>query len=216
MTKCFTLFIHFACLTAIANAQIEKRSTIIGGQVYYYDSNIDYSTNQRSEKNRNTVFDVSAGKAFKRNDVFGVNLAYSPASTRNVYNGIEYVNTDVDAYNAGVFYRRYKSLAKDFYFFLESELSYLHSKQVNTDSVGANVYTSKQSGMAFVLTPGISYRIYKKLHLELLIPNIVTIRYTATKATMPAVTLKQKQFVANTSLNANSPFYFGVGFHFIF
>lgn len=53
MTKIFTLFIHLACLTTIANAQIEKRSTIIGGQVYYYDSNIDFSTNQRNQKSRN-------------------------------------------------------------------------------------------------------------------------------------------------------------------
>ena len=216
MTKFFIPLIHLACLATIANAQIEKRSTIIGGQVYYYDSNIDFSTNQKNQKSRNAIFDISAGKAFTRNDAFGVHLGYSPASTKNFYDGNEYVNTDVKAYNMGVFYRHYKSLAKDFYFFIESELSYLHSKQINTDTAGANVFTSKQSGAEFVLTPGISYRIYKKLHLELLIPNIVTLRYNSTKETMPTVTLNQKQFVANTSVNPNSPFYLGVGFHFIF
>jgi len=126
-----------------------------------------------------------------------------------------FVNTEVHFYSPGLFYRHYKTLGKDFYFFLEAGISYLHWKQVSTDTPGTNVLTATQSGGQFTVTPGIFYRLYKRLHLELIVPNLVTLQYAATTEVMPAETIKQKQFLANTSLNANSTIFLGVGFHFI-
>jgi hypothetical protein len=215
MTRYLILFVFSSGLVTIANAQIEKRMTFIGGQIFYYDSDIDFSTNRPNQKNHNATFNLSAGKAVRANTVYGVTLSYSPGSQTNFYDGTTFVNSEFHFYSAGLFYRHYKNLATDFYFFLEAGVSYLHSHQV-IDTAGTKIQTATQSGGQFTLAPGISYRIYKKLHVELIIPNLVTLQYAVTKDVMPTVTIKQKQLVAITNLNPNSTVFLGVGFHFIF
>src|SRR5215475_1772303 len=119
MTRLLTLFVSISCLVITANAQIEKRMTLIGGRIFYYDSDIDFSTNQPNQKSRDATFNISTGRALKTNDVYGVTLSYSPVSEKNFYNGATYVNAEVHFYSPGIFYRHYKTLAKDFYFFVE-------------------------------------------------------------------------------------------------
>jgi len=62
MTRLLTLFVFFSSLVTIASAQIEKRMTLIGGQIFYYNSDIDFSTNQPNQKNRSATFNISVGK----------------------------------------------------------------------------------------------------------------------------------------------------------
>jgi hypothetical protein len=118
-------------------------------------------------------------------------------------------------YSIGVFNRQYKKLAKDLYFFAESGAAYNNLKEVYTDSYSIKVGTLKQWGAQLNLTPGISYRIYKKLHLEITIPNIVLIQYFKTTESPKTANVTTKSFTYYSSLNGNALSSLGVGFHFI-
>lgn len=216
MSKFLTLFAGFGLFITAVKAQVAKGSMLIGGQISYYNSDADFSTTQRNQMNSNALFNVSVGKALKKNSVFGLNLSYSPTSVKNAYNGNSFENIKADYYSLGFFHRQYENLARDFYFFVETGISYNHSKQTNTDTLGASLFESTQSGTQLTLTPGISYRIYKKVHLEILIPYIVSVQYAVTKQKMPTENIKQRQFIVNTSLNSNPLGFFGVAFHFVF
>ena len=76
--------------------------------------------------------------------------------------------------------------------------------------------TVKVSGPQLTLMPGISYKIFNKFHMEILIPNIVTIQYASKKDNTPTTNTKQKTFFFKSSLNSSSFDFLGVGFRFIF
>ncbi|PZX61943.1 hypothetical protein LX80_02107 [Hydrotalea sandarakina] len=197
--------------------QISIKSVLLGGQVGYYNSYIDYAGIHPNEKKKTAAFNISIGKALKENSVYGLNLTYSPSQADNFYYGTNYINLKIYQYNFGIFYRKYKKLATDFYFFTELGASYINAKQTNTDTMGAKLETIKQLGGQLFLTPGLSYKVLNKLHLEIIIPNIVTIQYIVTKDETSTQQTKQRQFLFNSSLNSsgNGLTFIGVGFHFI-
>ena len=134
---------------------------------------------------------------------------------KDFYNNGIPVDLDSKQFNIGVFNRQYKKLAKDFYFFAESGLTYNNIKQVYSDSNGVKQGTAKQWGAQLNLTPGISYRILNKLHLEITIPNILLVQYVKTTDKSGFVPVAEKSFVFSTSLNSSALSNLGVGFHFI-
>ncbi len=199
-----------------ANGQIKKDAILLGGQIAYYNSSINYLGSQKNSNTKQGIYNVSFGKCFKENTVYGFNISYSPNSISNYYNGVDYVNLKVNQFMLGIFFRNYKPLAKDFYFFTEAGLSYLNNKQEITDTLGVSSGTIKQNGGLLHLTPGISYRIFNKLNLEIIIPNIVSVQYVSTTTNTKSENSSQDQFLFNSSLNSYGLNYLGVGFHFIF
>ncbi|MDE3212562.1 MAG: hypothetical protein KGM98_04950 [Bacteroidota bacterium] len=210
-----TLLISFG-IFFYADGQIHTNSILLGGQISYYSTHINYSGYPPDQKSTSAVFDISAGIALKENNVYGVNLTFSPSNNANSYNGINYVSTKANQYGLGVFDRKYRKLARDFYFFAEMGGQYLYSKQTTTDTSGVKLETARQSGGRIYVTPGLSYRILNKLYLEITIPDILNLQYTITKNETPAYNSKQSQFLFNSSLNSNGGLGFlGVGFHLI-
>jgi hypothetical protein len=214
MKKILALFpVLLLCL--FAHSQVLKNSVLLGGQLSYNSGTTTFSNNQPDFKNKGATFQVSAGKAFKDNQVLGINLSFNPSTTNGLYNGSEYYKVKMNYYSGGVYYRNYRQLAKDFYFFAEMSASYFGSSQNNTDASGKQILKSNQSGGMVALAPGISYRLFKKMFLEISIPNIVSAQYSTTKTTNENVESKQNQFSVYSSLNTGNLGYLGVGFRFI-
>ena len=209
-----TLIIFLSC-SFFLHAQITKGAILLGGQIYYSATTYDYPF-QKESKNNSANFNISAGKAFKENTVFGINFTYNPSSVSNYYNGNGLIDATVRSYNFGVFYRQYKKLAKDLYFFAEFSVAYVTAKQIEKDTAGTTLETVMQSGGKLGLTPGISYKIWNKLHLEILIPNIADVQDIKTSDQTHAYSSAQHQFLFNTSLNNSGFNFLGVGFKFIF
>ena len=215
MRKFFALLFPITCMSTITSAQIKQGSILLGGQVSSYNSTIDYSTNQRSQKNNSSTFNIAVGKAFKENSVFGINLTYSPSSFSYSYNN--YVNTKQRFYSLGVYARQYKKLVKDLYFFTELGGAYVFSTQIDTDTLGTKLSTGKGSGGQLNLTPGISYKICKKINLEVTIPNIVYVQYAITKneTISPPQNSKETRFLFSTNLTSSFINNLGIGFRLI-
>jgi hypothetical protein len=199
--------------TYIANGQIQKGSVLLGGQIYASGSDIKYSASQQQPNNnfKQTYINLSIGKAFNENSIYGFNVSYAPTSATNFYNQLGFGNLRQYSIDAGVFYRKYKQLGHDFYLFAEAGLLFQYTQQTFTDSLGHSLSSSKQPLVEIYLTPGISYKLLKKLHVELSIPYLAAIGYAVTTTQ----TSRQKQFLFNTSLNSRGLYNLSVGFHFI-
>ena len=217
MPKTFSLLLAISCISFISYGQIKKGSILIGGQVSYYNSKIAHSTNQRDQKYSSAAFNISVGEAFKENSVFGLSVTYNPSSYDYTANSITYSTSKLKFYSIGGYYRLYKKLAKDLYFFSELGASYIFSKQTDTDTLGIKLSRVNSSGGQLSFTPGISYKIFKRVNLEITIPNIAYAQYSVSKNETfnPSQSSKEGRFYLNTSLNSSPLDYLGVGFRII-
>jgi hypothetical protein len=210
-TKILLSFSIFFCAAITANAQITKGKYLLGGSASYTNSKNQQGSGSKYESfNTNIQF----GKVIKDNTAAGIILSYG------YYNNGPENKTNV--YSAGIFYRKYKPLAKGFYFFAELDGVYNYSK--NTEGhfeIGNNAqrYTSNAGIISF--TPGISYSVCKRMQMELLMPNLASISYGNTKteytstSTTSVLTVKGNIFSANANFNTSFLNNFGIGFKFL-
>jgi hypothetical protein len=203
-------------LSFFLNAQIKKHSILLGGQLFYYNekNKIDHF-NQKAESGS---IGISLGKALRENFVAGINLNYSPLKLTNFFSGSDTVTTTYNRVDIGAFFREYKKLANDFNFFAQVEGAFIRANQKDNYTASGDVRATQRGGF-ISLTPGISYRVFKKVQLELTIPNILSAQYLVTKfdSQNPQIkSSKREQILFYSNLNTNTPInWLGVGFRFI-
>lgn len=210
-TKILLLLAIIFCGALAANAQIDKGRFLIGGGFNYNNVKNQPTPDSKFESlNANIQF----GKVIKDNNVVGLIISYG-YSQGNYY-------TRINQYSAGVFYRKYKPLIKDLYFFGEVDAAYLYSKNISgnfTSGFDGTRYISNGVSIAFI--PGISYAVCKRLQIELIMPNIISLSYSNVKtdytsSTSPSTTgFKGNTFSFNSNLNSNLLSSFGMGFKFL-
>ena len=136
-------FISFFYCSLLANAQIKKGSILLGGQASFSHNNVNYPPNQGSNQTLNNgSISLSWGKAISDNTVLGLDFQFGMSNNHN--NGYPNQKQKYNSYGAGIFYRKYKSLAKDFYFFLEGGLNYSYGKTNLKDSSGNELQKATQ------------------------------------------------------------------------
>jgi hypothetical protein len=216
MNKCY-MFVLLLILSISTSAQIKKKSILLGGELNYYNDKTQIENLQ--EKYEGGSIGISIGKAFKENSVVGFNFSLSPSEQTYFPNGNEMITFTNKRYDIGVFYREYKNLGKDFYFFAQADGAFIMANQSQDYSVAANDVKASQRGGYISLTPGISYQVFKKMHLELTIPNILIIQYAVTNfdnENPQEKASKREQFYFSSNLNSNTSLsWLGVGFRFI-
>lgn len=210
-TKILLAIVILFCIAATSNAQINKGRILVGGSISY-----SASKNQPVAGSKFEIFNsnIVIGKVVNNNNVVGVIFSYG--YTRGTFYNI------VDSYNAGIFYRKYISLLKNLYFFGEMDATYNFSKTTSgIFSNGMDGTRYRSNGVSFAFIPGISYSLCKRMQVELLMPNIVSLSYSGTKtdytsSTSPSgSTVKGNNFSVSTNLNSNLLSNFGIGFKFI-
>lgn len=203
----FTI-LFFAAITT--QGQITEGKYLLGGSVGYSSA----KNTVNSSKIESFYTNVQFGKFIKENAAAGVIFSYGfsnlgPSNKTNLY-------------GAGIFYRKYKSLAKGFYFFGELDAAYNYSKSTQGIFVignDAERYTSSGGSISF--TPGFSYSIFKNLQIELSMPGFVSISYgslkteSLTTSSTSISTSKGNNFSASANLNDNLLNNFGLGFKFL-
>lgn len=214
--KVYLPVLMFLGFSLFANAQINKGSVLLGGQIFN-NTTVSKTNGQKDQQSTAAVYNISVGKAIKENAVVGINLNYSPITSRyySVNPNGNIGKTKTRNYSAGVYYRLYKNIGKDFYFFGEFGAAYIGAKSTNYDLGGDEINSSSMSGGRLGLTPGLSYKLFNKFHLEIMIPDLVSIQYALTKPETSLNSAKQEQFLFNSSLNSNALNALGVGFRII-
>lgn len=208
--KILLAFAIFFCAATITNAQINKGRFLLGGSASYNSgTNEQYSPQKYESLNTNIQF----GKVVKDNTVEGIILSYGYSKNISV--------TKSNQFSAGVFYRKYKTLANNFYFFGEGDAVYSNSTATSGQfQIGSNGYKNFSNGGIISFTPGISYSVCKRMQMELLMPNLISLSYAGVKTegtsinTTSISTTKGHSFSANANLNTNLLSSFGIGFKF--
>jgi hypothetical protein len=194
MRKIFFFSSVFAFLTITLQAQINKGSVLLGG-------NIGFSTNKAKDtslKNNSTYLSPVVGIAVKENLIVGINFSYG--HSKNNLNAPA-SEAEYKSYGAGVFVRKYVPLGKGFYLFGETSLNYQDYSDTYT-----NPYQKvelKGQNMSINLYPGVSYAISKMLQLEFGLPQLVTVGYSKTQNIVNDATT-QKTSGANFNASASS------------
>lgn len=215
-TKILFLNAILLFVVLVSHAQINKDRYLLGGSLNAYKAkNIPYTTDSKLET---LNVNIQAGKVVKDNTVVGlilsygfINSYYTDSKNYNKYN----------QYNAGIFYRKYKRLLKDFYLFGETDAVYSYSKNKRVDELDSAVNSNSVSNGGLIsFVPGLSYSIFKKLQIELLMPNLMNVSYSHTKttyanSTSPDFSEKGNVFSFNASLNGDFLSNFGIGFKFL-
>lgn len=200
--------------TTTANAQINEGSYLLGGSASYTNSKYQAAPTSESES-ASSSFNIQFGKVIKNYTLIGIIGSFS--GNTNLTKDFK-----VYQYSAGVFYRKYKPLGSNFYFFAEIDATFQHSSNFASYYFpDVNEYLSiNTNGVEFNFTPGISYSVSKKFQVELSLPNIAGISYTGIKtidSDLPPGIKPQtaNSFSANVSLiNNNLLNNFGIGFKF--
>lgn len=206
-TKILLFAAIFFCATITTNAQITEGRYLLGGSFSLYNA---------SNQNSNSVYtDIQFGKVIKENTVVGI----LGSIVSNNYSGTS--GSKIQQYSAGVFYRKYVPLRNNFYFFGEADGSYRYSKNIQTyfTDVSQSLNT-KSNGVAINFIPGISYSVWKRMQMELTMPNLVNISYQKIKtidSSLPPNIAAQKAniFSANMNLNSSLLNNLGIGFKFL-
>ncbi len=221
MKKILCTIIISLFILATANAQINQGSVFLGGSGYYNSNTVKEGSRLGNNiKDEGTGINIQVGKIVKNNSVAGIIVSYYyfndhypiPDSNFNKSN----------QYSAGIFYRKYKKLFRNFYFFGEADAVYMHSTTHNTvESYYDDTRTTSDGGtVSFV--PGLSYAISKRFYIDLTMQNLVSLSYTHSTeknmlGTPPATDNEEtNSFSANINLNSNFLNNFGLGFKFIF
>ncbi len=222
-TKILLTIAAFTFFVLTANAQIEKGTILLGGSInYYFDKNSQpFLYNNYDYKNEGVGANIQIGRAIKTNSFAGIILSYSHANSYTTAVSPDSNFNKSSTLGAGVFYRKYKKLLKDFYFFAEVSGQYQHgeTKQAGSTNVYYNSKAASNGG-TITFTPGISYGVCKNLQMELLMNGLVStsythIRYNFISGTPPVTSYgKSNSFSINANLNSNLLSGFGIGFKY--
>lgn len=216
MTK-FYLLAVFCFLSLTTIAQINKNSILLGGDFSYSRNNSQVLDNE--SKMSNGFLGISIGKAFRQNSVIGISVSAAPTLQSNYIYGNDTFQIKNNYYSAGLFYRQYKQLGKDFYVFGNANASYRINHE-KTDHQSANKDQERRSkGTTIGVSPGLSYQLFKKLQVELTIPALINISYFSTKyedQQFSGNIIKEKNFSISSNLSGNSILgNLGLGFRFL-
>ena len=201
-----------SCL--LTKAQIKKGSLLLGGSFSYITLKNDDPIPNYSKTNQGSI-NLSIGKARKENTIYGINLIYMGATFLSTSNGQTTTTPQRRVYGLGVFYRKYKKIEKDLYFYYEAGASFTIGKNTSSDTSVTTSGSYNETAETLYFSPGISYKISKKIHLEVLVPNLISANYTVYKTKFPYRSYIQKVFSLNTGLGGSLTNFFGVGVRII-
>lgn len=212
----FSFLIIFIAMSA--NAQISKNSILLGGDIGVGTGKNSTSNNFEQKTNYGSI-SLSLGKAIKENVVVGFNAGYNGSKqTNSTFTNEDTASTRGNGYNLGVFYRQYKTIVKDLYFFGQANAiySYNTSKREYKVYPGNNSKTIQNTG-AVSITPGLAYKIFKKTYLELSLTNLVSLQYSHENVTANNnYSSKSNSFSLSTAFSNNNTLgSVGLGFRFI-
>jgi len=212
MYKLLLSLLVILCLSISANAQFSKGNLLLGGTLSYGGNT---STNTGTEQsNHSGNFNITPGKAISDNSVFGINLGYG-FNNVNYSAGSGQGSSKSNTYSVGVFYRKYKTLGKDFFLFGSAGAGYNGSTWSSADNFGNQTESGNSNGGYLNFYPGIDFRVSKRFLLEFSIPSLFYASYTSTQSTSQNLnppTTKGSQFGISTSITSNPLYALGVGF----
>jgi hypothetical protein len=178
-------------------AQISKGAIWLGGSIGYSTSKGNYQT-VPDLKTNNLNINPAIGKVVKDNLVVGINFIYNRSNTENSGYTVENKGRN---YGGGIFVRRYIPVASRLYLFGDASASFqtTNEKSVTNDYNSPAIIktTTKGSISSLGVSPGVSFAINRKIHIESSLNNLFIISYNESNTTSDVIENAKK--TSNTS-----------------
>ena len=159
----------------ISSGQINKGSVLLGGDLWA--NSIWQENNGVKFKSSGFGFSPLAGKAIKDNLVLGGFLGIGVSDNDGVNGNNE---NHEKSYTAGMFMRKYGVIKNNFYGFIQGNTGFSYSKYEYIQFNGISV-ENKRTAVQASLSPGLSYKVSRKLHLEAGLREIASLGYSRDK-----------------------------------
>ena len=172
MKKFILLIVLSGTVSSVSYGQIVKGSLLFGGDFSGY-SEKQLSNGIRSDLSGFQLTPLF-GKAIKDNLFLGGFLNLGLAN-RDGNSGTIVMKNNI--YGAGFFLRKYSEISNKFYGFFQGNLGINYIKQTGSSNVNSS-NESKRTSFGVSLSPGLSYKISKKLHLESSLRELVSLGYS--------------------------------------
>lgn len=185
-----------------ANAQINKGTILIGGQVNFFNQTQKAEQNENDHQNWN--LSVSAGKAIKNNRIVGIAIGNSGMRSKGTNSSGDEITSKNDGFNIGGFYQAYQGLGKKFYAFGQANLRYQYNKEGYEITSNGKKWEASTHGVLVGATAGLSYQIFKKALVELTLPYLASIGVsgkTSEETGRPETQIKETNWGISSSLS---------------
>ncbi|MEJ7911985.1 MAG: outer membrane beta-barrel protein [Chitinophagaceae bacterium] len=196
------------------SAQIKKGTVLLGGSISGSTSKSYFDRQGLTpERTTSSGFSVgpSIGFAFGENAVAGLGISYH--RSKNNQGNTSQISTAADGYGINLFSRHYLPLSNKFYLFGEGQVFYFanHSTQKQNPD-GKLLNDVKNNFVGVGVSPGLTYAVNKKIHLEAQLNNILSLQYLSERyqnfQISPITGFKNKGFSANVNVSPANPFQF--------
>jgi outer membrane receptor for ferrienterochelin and colicin len=172
----FTTYI----LTPAIQAQIKKGSVFLGGDISGSTQTTKRNGTEVNSQDGLIILPVF-GKAIKENFILGVEAGFSLYNNNNNFNPASNSKQKNNAYQAGVFIRKYKLIGKSgFSMFLQGRLGFNYFRNEYNSSYQSYDITKRYT-IGISAYPGISYAVSKRLQLETGFNNLLNLNYFTEK-----------------------------------
>lgn len=189
-------------------SQVSKGSLLLGGDLSLFTQEQKTASGTAS-KNNGFSFSPLIGIATRTDIIQGgyLQIGYSK-STNNISSAV----TKNDNIGVGYFFRKYSVIKNNFSGFIQGNAGVGFS--TSSFEFQTTMNKSKQTSLGINISPGLSYKVSRKLHLESGLRNIANISYLVTKNLIanPGVNdvVRSTQVSISSSLNNFSTnLYFG-------
>lgn len=208
MKKIILLFATVAFHYSNIDAQISKGAILLGGDLSGYLQNQEVVSGVQY-KNNGFMFSPLVGIATRQNLVQGGFLQIGVTSNKNDSSSDKGKTNNL---GAGYFIRKYSVIKNNFYGFVQGNAGISYYKNKYEYSTGKT--ENSQKGISLDLSPGLSFKVSRKLHLETGLRQLVSLSYltgeTKTSNQTPGDVQHFKQLSFYSSLNNfTSGLYFG-------
>jgi len=205
MKQRFLLSLLFVCSLAITTqAQINKGALWLGGQAGYSQTNSKAGSTNNS-KQRSVNFSPAVGTAIKENLILGVFVNYSNYK----YTTSGPSSRKEETVGGGIFIRKYIPVVNRLYLFGDARAFYNSYKLRETHSPDRKI---KGFDAGISATPGVSFAVTNKLHIETGVSSLLFTRYQKRTSTEGSVVTEDKTVNAGLSLDNSSQLFIGVRF----
>ncbi|MFT3701695.1 MAG: hypothetical protein QM802_04970 [Agriterribacter sp.] len=203
-------------LAQFAQSQIKQGTVMLGSTVSFHSSR---SNGPYDFTNKNVFYsiDPSLGRVVRQNLILGIDLLYSNRRIDEIINGI--INyTKVNTFGLGATASPYQNLGKSgIYLFLYNRLGFDYSRTKNTRLTGGYDLNGNTFTFGLGVSPGVSYAVNKKFHVEAGLSQLFWIGYSNSQFKYDGpdqLVSKSSKFNANIGLG--NSILWSVGFKFFF
>ncbi|MFN4006167.1 MAG: hypothetical protein ACK4HE_01520 [Chitinophagaceae bacterium] len=154
-------------------AQFAKGTYLTGADIGF-GSNTSDNLQGNISKGSSYRLGAIVGKTFNGSRFWGARFNFNTSQSKQN----DAVTSRTNTFGGGVFMRQYITIAKDFYAFgqASADVGVGNSKSLQPNTT--NLLTvARSTNVNLSVAVGASYRIYKKMHVELSLPNIAITYY---------------------------------------